>query len=218
MTKRLIDAAENIKAQIRQQGHEIDDQTVYKSYILVHFESGFRDIQESVLAEIDCEESELEEAVSYYQNHGSVVLKDISQKIRKIYKQFGGELDNDESNVNVPQSEKSKNMNVDDVLEILNALNDKIMMASDGFITKFKEEYGIPNSEMLSGIFNQGLMTIASSAEEAVLSNAGITSEEFQQVVLKFQEAPLINRAISSMQETQHKLLLKHGLMANSPF
>lgn len=217
MTKRLIDAAENIKAQIRQQGHEIDDQTVYKSYILVHFESGFRDIQESVLAEIDCEESELEEAVSYYQSHGSVILQDISQKIRKIYKQFGGQLDN-ESNDNIPQSEKSKSMNVDDVLEILNALNDKIMTASDGFITKFKEEYGIPNSEMLSGIFNQGLMTIASSAEEAVLSSAGVTSEEFQQVVLKFQEAPLINRAILSMQETQHKLLLKHGLMANAPF
>ena len=210
LTKQLIDAGENIKTQIRQQGHEIDDHTLYKTYILVHFESGFRNIQDAVLTELDFEESELEEAVNYYQKHDSVILQDITQKIRTIYKQFGGDIDGDDA---LQESEKCKNMTVDQALELLNALNEKVLLSTDGFIVKFKNEYGVPTSQELFMAFNQGLTTIIAGAEEEVVSRAGISSNDFQQLIMKFQESPLVRQAIGSMQENQQMLLFKHGIV-----
>jgi len=104
-------------------------------------------------------------------------------------------------------------MTVDQALELLNALNEKVLLSTDGFIAKFKDEYGVPASQELFMAFNQGLGTIIAGAEEEVVSQAGISSNDFQQLIMKFQESPLVRQAIGSMQENQQMLLFKHGIV-----
>ena len=58
--------------------------------------SGFEDIHISVFNEFDVDENEVEEAVNYYINKGNKELKKINDGIRKVFKMFGGDIDEDD--------------------------------------------------------------------------------------------------------------------------
>lgn len=70
---KLANAADNIRAQIAQQGQEVDTATVMKTFILPHFETALKEIQDEVLEQFDADEEELEEAVEYYIAQGELV-------------------------------------------------------------------------------------------------------------------------------------------------
>ena len=60
------------------------------------FASGYLEIQTFVFNEFDVEEHEVEEAATYYRRVGNKELRKINEGIRKVYKMFGAEMDEDE--------------------------------------------------------------------------------------------------------------------------
>ena len=66
------------------------------SHFFVFVLLGFEDIHVSVFNEFDVDENEVEEAVNYYINKGNKELKKINDGIRKVFKMFGGDIDEDD--------------------------------------------------------------------------------------------------------------------------
>ena len=66
------------------------------SHFFVFVFLGFEDIHVSVFNEFDVDENEVEEAVNYYMNKGNKELKKINDGIRKVFKMFGGDIDEDD--------------------------------------------------------------------------------------------------------------------------
>ena len=60
---------------------------------------GFEDIHVSVFNEFDVDENEVEEAVNYYIKAGNKELRKINDGIRKVFKMFGGDIDEEDDEV-----------------------------------------------------------------------------------------------------------------------
>ena len=142
-------------------------------------------------------------------------MKNIKERIRTIYKEFGGDIDDDNNNNNNGNSNSENNdkdMTLDEVLGALKSLNDKVESAGEGFIKQFKEKYGVPDSAELLQAFQEGFLTLTTNAEMEVLMKYGITSDVFSRNIMKYQESPLITKAIHDMQFSQQRLLLSNGI------
>lgn len=74
------------------------------------------------------DETEVEEAVTYYRKAGNKELKKINEGIRKVFKMFGGEMDEDEveigsevvSKMNQYEEEDDDFEDIDDDEEVMN--------------------------------------------------------------------------------------------------
>lgn len=152
---KLLMAVQNIKMQIQQQGQEVDDMTIMKQFILPHFESNLKEIQDSVLEEHDVDEDELEEAVTTYIAAGDEELASLAKSIKVMYQQFGGDVDADEP---APMNEKVERMGINDVVALMKELGNQMMQYTDDFCGKFIDEHGIPQSQQDMEEFQLGLM------------------------------------------------------------
>jgi hypothetical protein len=157
---RMVRAAEGIRQQIQQQGQEIDDRRLMKMFILPHFETAFQELQDVVLDECDADEAELEEAVTYYIKQGNTDLKELSNKIRLIYREFGGEVEADAGDGLEPPA-PTREISLDVVIRILQMLDEKMSANIEAYIEAFKEKYGLPNSQDLVDAFQQGMMALS---------------------------------------------------------
>lgn len=68
--------------------------------------SGFEDLQQFVFNEFDVEEGEVAEAVNYYIKAGNLELKKIKEGIRKVFKMFGGDLEEEDEEEIEDEEEK----------------------------------------------------------------------------------------------------------------
>jgi hypothetical protein len=151
----LEKAARNIKAQIQDQGQEVDEMTIRKQFLLPHFESNLKEIQTAVLEEFDADEDDLEEAVSTYIAAGDEELSSIAKSIRVFYKDFGGDVEVEDPD---KVSEAVEKMGINDVVALMKELGNQMMQHTDDFCGNFIDEHGLPSTAQLAEEFQMGLM------------------------------------------------------------
>jgi hypothetical protein len=152
----MVRAVEGIKQKLASQGQEIEDRKLMQAFVLPHFESAFKQLQETILAESDVDENDLEDAVTTYVKQGDKKLADICERIRMIYREFGGEVDIDEE-VSAP----SQNLSLDTIILILEGIGEKMNEQTSEFIEAYKEDFGLPSSRADMERFQNELMTLS---------------------------------------------------------
>eukprot|EP01031_Cornospumella_fuschlensis_P034429 gene34429-41670_t len=203
---RLLKAAENFKQQIAAQGQEVDDIQLLKALILPHLETGIKEIQEEVLNEYDADDDELEEAVNYYIEQGDEELADITKSLKTIYKQFGGDLPDEES------VGSSKDFELHEVVELFQELVTMIVEHTETMVKKYIKENGVPSTSMQKADFQSELASITDTAEKVFLAERGLTTTDIQQLLLKHQSEPAIQQTFMSMQFQTQRILQSHGI------
>eukprot|EP00595_Chromulina_sp_UTEXLB2642_P003552 CAMPEP_0196765816 /NCGR_PEP_ID=MMETSP1095-20130614/13467_1 /TAXON_ID=96789 ORGANISM="Chromulina nebulosa, Strain UTEXLB2642" /NCGR_SAMPLE_ID=MMETSP1095 /ASSEMBLY_ACC=CAM_ASM_000446 /LENGTH=202 /DNA_ID=CAMNT_0042124709 /DNA_START=130 /DNA_END=735 /DNA_ORIENTATION=- len=182
---RMLVGAENIKQQLAQQNQQVSDMDIMKNYILPYFMSGLKDIQDNLLSQYDIEEKELEEAVEEYITQGDSKLIEIKRKVRAIYTQFGGELEEDDEAVVV---EKPKDVPLNVIINAINAISDLMDSKMDEYIETFKSKYGVPTDMQTFEAFQRGMISLSEDSEKIVLEQLDITNKDFETSVVKHQE------------------------------
>lgn len=165
---RLIKFGEGIKQQIAMSGQEIDDKQLYKSVLLPHLETGIRDIEQAVLDEKNVDNDEFEEAVNVYCAAGDQELINLASTLKKIYVNFGGEVEEESAEVDSaePKSGKLKKssskteMSLEQVVEFLQLLSNAVLENTDEYARQFVAANGPPNDMMSLQNFQLGLMQI----------------------------------------------------------
>lgn len=209
---KMVRAAENVKQQIAAQGQEIEDKKLMQTFILPHFETSYREIQQQALDDADVEESELEEAVNEYMKQGHQPLIEIYTRIRLIYKEFGGDCGEDGEVLAGKEQEGADEITHDMIILVLQKLAERMNAVTLGFIHQFKEQYGSPNSPTVQAAFQQGMLSLSEEAEKAVLAEFGISPLAFQQALLRNQDSQEIGEVIMKMQIQNQKLLMQNGI------
>jgi hypothetical protein len=228
---KMMRAGENIKQQIQASGQDVDDLTVYRSYILPHLNVEFKKAQEEVLDEYDVDEDELKDANTEYMKDGHKGLVEITKSIRRIYKDFGGEVGEYEglegtqsagssstkspamSSGGAPQEGGTTAERMEDLaVQLLSVLADKMITNTEMYILTFKEKYGIPSTAQEFEMFQQGLMVITEGVEKQLLEEHGLDQSDFQQLLMKQSESPKIQRIFMEMQYRNQIILQSNGI------
>jgi len=209
---RMAQAAEGIKAQLAQQGQEMDDRKLMKTFIYQHFVDQLEQIQGDVLTEFDAEEVELEDAVTTYQST-EAQLKEYVQKIKALNYQFGGDdLSTSETEDGTGHAEPLVEMSIDEVVEVIGTLTERINDAMDDFINEFKEQHGEPDQSALGFQFQFGLMQLTEKIEKEVIENTGISQVSFQKSIETHSTHPRVQEAFMRMQMNNGQKLAEHGI------
>jgi len=217
LAPRLMSAAQNIKQQIQQSGQEIDDMTLMRQFILPHLDTNFSDIQNSVLEEFDVEVDELEEAVDTYVEQGDEELVSICKGIRQLYRQFGGEADDDSSSAATggsasPSAGSAAKLGPTEVVALMEELAKQMLQSTDDYCAKFIDEHGVPKAKADLETFQVGLLQLSQTVEKAVLSEVGLTEADLQALLMANQDNVEIQQIFLGMQMENQKLLSKHGI------
>ena len=176
---RMVTAAENIRAQIEQQGQHIDDDKLMKHFILPHFETSMAEIYAKAYEENDVDADELDDATEYYSKNGRKDIKEITNKINILHREFGGNVEvDDEEDVD---GNPIRDLAVQEVVEILETLAERMGDVTDSYVEEFKEAHGIPDQHTIMA-FQEGMMALSEDMEKSVLEEYNITMMEFQKV------------------------------------
>ena len=209
---RMAQAAEGIKAQLAQQGQEMDDRKLMKTFIYQHFVDQLEQIQGDVLTEFDAEEAELEDAVTTYQS-SEAQLKEYVQKIKALNYQFGGDdLSASDTANGTGLGEPLVEMSIDEVVEVIGTLTDRINDAMDDFVNGFKEQHGEPDQSALGFQFQFGLMQLTEKIEKEVIESTGISQTSFQKSIETHSSHPRVQEAFMRMQMNNGQKLAEHGI------
>ena len=191
---RMVTAAENIRAQIEQQGQHIDDDKLMKHFILPHFETSMAEVYAKAYEENDIDADELDDATDYYGKNGHKEIKAITNKINILHREFGGnvEVDDDENDSGNPL----RDLSVQEVVEILETLAERMGDVTDSYVEQFKEEHGIPDQHTIMA-FQEGMMALSEEMEKSVLEEYKITMLEFQKV--RVRDESLLHSSLSPL-------------------
>ncbi len=215
----MIRAAEGIKQQLAQQGKEMEDRKLMQTFILSHFESGFKDLQDKILAEFDVDESELEDACNTYVKNGDKKLREICERIRMIYKEFGGEIDSEDKENN----DFNEEIPLETIVAMLKSIGGKMSDETESFVQDFKAEYGVPDSRSDIEIFQGKLMELSerynfckivksccyyfkiglfcfSRVESEVVESFSVSQINFQKCLQKHASNSMIQHLIQNLQ------------------
>jgi hypothetical protein len=212
LSMRMMQAAENIKAQLAQNGQEMDERKLMLTFIHPHFMEQLEQIQSAVLSEYEAEESELEDAVNVYVNTDAQV-REIVDKIKLINYQFGGDRDEEaeESGGLSSSADVGREVTLDELIEVLNDLTENISEGMDEYITEFKETNGVPDESNME-LFHHGFMRITEELEKEVLKQRDISTLAFQRAVEKNSQHRALQEAFAQMQITSASKMREHGL------
>jgi hypothetical protein len=212
LSMRMMQAAENIKAQLAQNGQEMDERKLMLTFIHPHFMEQLEQIQSAVLGEYEAEESELEDAVNVYVNTDAQV-REIVDKIKLINYQFGGDRDEEaeESGGLSSSADAGREVTLDELIEVLNDLTENISEGMDEYITEFKETHGVPDESNME-LFHHGFMRITEELEKEVLKQRDISTLAFQRAVEKNSQHRALQEAFAQMQITSASKMREHGL------
>ena len=162
----MIRAAEGIKQKIAQQGQEIEDRKLMQMFILPHFETAFQQLQEKILDEYEVEEYELEDAVNTYIAEGDKKLSETAERIRMIYKEFGGGIDDadeSENSLTSPAGAGASELNLDKVVAILEDIMVNMEEKCSQFFEAYMAQHGSPRTKEQINNFQMQLMYISES-------------------------------------------------------
>lgn len=211
-------AAEGLKQQIEAQGQAVDTKQFMIGYVLPQFETAIQDLQTQIFQKFDIEEHELQEATEYYIKRGNLKLVEITSKINYVYKDFGGEVEEEEWETEGVVSgpggvDREKELSLANYLEVLDALVELIVSKNDVYFTEFKALYGAPKTPELIQKLQDGLVKLSEEAEIEAYDVCGITATQFHSAMMKYRESPEAQNAIVMLQQTNHQMLKSYGLM-----
>jgi len=209
MATSMLRRAEQIKQQINAQGQEIDDQQLMKLVIAPQLDSSFRELQNEILKSYDMDEEDLEEAVTTYIQEGDIELRDISERIRQIYKGLGGDMGDDSKST---EKGSGKEVTLNDVLQVLNLLLSKSAEKLEDFLSDTKENIsagGKVNMEKLQ----TAMMKVIEKAETEALAEVGMNTADYQMCLSKNQSSPQIQEAFGRLQMLSQSLMYQYGLI-----
>lgn len=114
-------------------------------------------IQTKVYEHHNVEDYEVEDACNFYSKTNDQI-RDIANKIRKIFRDFGAdvELDEDEDEEVVDNVDLS----LDKILHIIQDLSSILSDKVDEFVKEFKKVHGHPNDTGSRESFQQGMINV----------------------------------------------------------
>ena len=158
----ILQQAQQIKQQYASQGQPLDEAVISQQFVLPQFESNYAELTATLLNEHNIEEHELEDASLYYYRHNNSKIKEIMNKIRKIYQQCGGITEEEEEIEEFSSSTKEKReISFEKILEIIKILTTLMSERLDGYMMTFKEKYGIPTDQAMAESFYSGMMSLS---------------------------------------------------------
>ena len=224
MAMRMMQAKAGIRAQMEQQGHEMDDRKLMKTFIYPHFIDQLQDIQTNVLAEHEVDESELEDAVHDYIGSDSLSaaaaggacyqIREIVRLIKKYHYDFGGEKheDEDEEEDEAAQSEGDKRvLTLEELLEVIHTLSVRIGEQMDDYIIAFKAEHGLPDESTMEA-FHHGFMNLTVEIEKQTTKELDVTLPAFQKAVEMYSDNIQLQMAFQQMQMVSAEKMAAHGI------
>lgn len=211
MAMRMLQAADGIRVQMQQQGHEMDERKLMQTFIYQHFVDAMENIQSTVLAENDVEESELEEAVDEYARGGDVELREIVAKLKAIHYQFGGEGDAAGLQQQQEPDDTSRELGLEELLQVIDKLAERIADQMDEYIVGFKEQHGPPNASTMEE-FHHGFMRLTEVIEKATMQELDLSLAAFQRAVEKHSGSPRLQMAFQQMQMVSAAKMQEHGI------
>jgi hypothetical protein len=163
----LVQQIEGFLQQIEQQnpGHQLDREKVIKTLILPHlglpgkFESALQRAQDKVFDDFDVDEIEMEDAISYYSKQGNKEIKEMEEKLKALYKTFGGEVAEEEESS--ADNSTGKILTAEEVVNVLGQLAERMSELTDGYIEAFKEAHGLPQTPEHITAFQHGMMELS---------------------------------------------------------
>ncbi|KAJ1403159.1 hypothetical protein B484DRAFT_457604 [Ochromonadaceae sp. CCMP2298] len=218
---------QNIQHKFKQQGRNVDEKTLMwelKQFAVSEFEGTLREIQDSVL-ESDCDYylSELEEACALYVKEGDKELIEIYKKIRALYRNFWGEIDDEDLCADESEGaggggaptvlDTVLGVSVDTVLGLMPELTKRLLQDSDDFCAKFIDVTGMPRTHAHRKAFQTGHQALASEMQSSFLQEHEVSASEFHSVLGENADNVQIQQAIMNMQVGNARLLAKHGII-----
>lgn len=221
-SQRFLQGFMSIKQQINAQGQDMPDKEIMKAFIFPAFLASFEEIQSAVYEEFDVDEDEVEDATSTYSSDGSnevgKKIAMVSSKIREIYSKFGGDLEfqeDDDEGDDEPHDQYHHHhhqMKLPELLNIVDAISDKMRVGMKHFIDKFIAEHGTPQSDAELMRFNEGMMAFSRTAESSILDQYGMTSMQLEQVMRKHQDSEVLNMKFFQMNQEAAMMLQEAGI------
>lgn len=160
---KLIAMGQQMQQQYKAQGQELDDETITKYILHPQFTSFLKDAQEKTLEKYNVDEDEMEDAINYYTGvGGNADLIDMRNSLRMLYKQFGGEVDEDGVDLAGGEMGGSAGPEGDwdemKLLMVVDSLKNAVISATDEFVGNFVVEQGAPASHAQVETFQLGMM------------------------------------------------------------
>lgn len=162
IASKMMPHIESIKQQYQAAGQDMDDKTICKMILLPHITRDFQKAQDDVLEEYDVDADELEEANSEYMKNGHKKLIEITNTIKKIYNEFGGEVDGLEEEEQDSPIQVAPGASTEDIaVQLLTLLAQKMAEQTERYIITFKEKHGVPKTNKDKEMFQQGMLVIS---------------------------------------------------------
>lgn len=206
----MLRAVQNIQGQLQQQGQQMTDEEVKKSFILSHFVASIQEAENEILAEYDCDADELEDASRYYatkQKDAKII--ELLGRLKRLHKEFGGENDPNEFSVDkgAPALDVSPNI----ALNALRKLSQLVGEGTDELCEDFIRTYGRPTTQETLMMFQTAMLQMSEKMEAQVLESFGLSQSDFQ--VALGQGGPEMMKFIQEMQIDNQMRLQKNGII-----
>jgi hypothetical protein len=216
LAPRLMNAAQNIQQQIEQQGQEIEEKQLMKQFILPHFDTNLKEFQDAVLNEFDVDADELEEACDVYITEGDEELAQICRSIRALYRQFGGDVEEESSSA--ASSSAVLDMSVDEVVGLMKELAKHMLQATDDYCAKFIDESGVPRTQAHLEAFQVGQMKLSQEVEKSLLTECGLSETDLQKMLMANSDNKAIQQVTCLLTPFSFLLSFNLNLLCHMPY
>jgi hypothetical protein len=89
-------------------------------------------------------------------------IGEVVYKIKHLYKEFGGDIEIDETvNQSAVEDADEFDLSSDDLIALLKRLSAKMSLLVDAFADEFLDQYGVPSSNEEKTNFQLGMMQIS---------------------------------------------------------
>ena len=221
---RFSNAAEKIKAQMQQQGQMLEDAQIMQHFIYPHFKTAVQEMEQKICDDYDIALYELEEAVDEYYSTDKEI-EGYANDVRKLIAKFGGEV---ESNEVVPGGEAGgggvaaatgtggagNSGSVESMLAIFEDLKERVLQATEEYATAHVAMHGPPADQQGAQEFQLGMVKLHTDIQNEVLSEYGVTEEEFTMMIQKNANSPGVQAAFMQMQMGIQQKLAQCGIGA----
>lgn len=222
-----------IKMQYQQQGMQIDENELTKA-LLPQVEKMFAEAEAAVYDEFDCAAEDVEDAHRTYEARGNDKLKEITRKIRAMYKELGGSVEAgsgkakakgkstkrgvveevEEEEVSIGGGAASGGactiVTVDDFIGFVEAMAGKMAQFFDGYFDAFTAEYGrlsASSSQEMQQRFQMGMVKLAEEVQQAFFVSCNMSEKHFEKLLMEHQNDPRVQMAFMQLQyATQQRL------------
>lgn len=206
-TIRFSNAAEKIKAQMQQQGQQLEDEQIMHHFIYPHFKTAVQEIEQKVCDEYDIAPFELEEAVDEYYSTDKEIEGYVNN-VRKLIVKFGGEVESDElvpsgsagGGAGAASRGDGSMESLENMLGILEDLKERVLQATEEYATAHLSMHGPPTDQQSIMDFQQGMVSLQTDIQNELLAEYGLNEQRFTELIQKHANAPEVQTSFMQMQ------------------